>query len=111
MKVSRADDQGGIPVLLLEGDFDTFEADDVRRELNVLITEQSPSVILDLHRMTFANSTTIACFISAQKRARELNGQLSLAAPRDFFRKTLTTLGLDQVFPIFDSVEEARQAG
>jgi len=106
MKVTRVEDHDGIPVLRLEGDFDTFEADDVRRELATLITEASPSVILDLHGMTFANSTTIACFISAQKRAREFKGQLSLAAPREFFRKTLATLGLDQVFPIFSAVEE-----
>jgi len=110
MKVSRAEDHGDVPVLLLEGDFDTFEADDVRKRLNTLITEESPSVILDLHRMTFANSTTIACFISAQKRARALRGQLSLAAPREFFRKTLNTLGLDRVFPIFDSVEQAQSS-
>jgi len=109
MKVSRADDGGGVPILLLEGDFDTFEADDVRRELDALLTNESPSVILDLHRMTFANSTTIACFISSQKKARALGGELRFAAPREFFQKTLSTLGLDQVFPIFATVEAARE--
>ena len=107
MKVVRADGDGGIPVLRLEGDFDTFEADDVRKQLDELITEATPSVILDLHGMTFANSTTIACFISSQKKARQLRGQLTLAAPREFFRKTLKTLGLDQVFPIYESVDDA----
>jgi len=110
MRVLRADDDGGIPVLLLEGDFDTFEADDVRRELEGMLTESSPSVILDLHEMTFANSTTIACFISSQKKARGLGGALVLAAPREFFRKTLSTLGLDKVFPIYESVDAARAA-
>ncbi|MHC4937780.1 MAG: STAS domain-containing protein [Planctomycetota bacterium] len=109
MQVSRAEGDGGIPVLRLEGDFDTFEAADVRRQLEEVITEESPSVILDLGAMTFANSTTIACFISSQKRARDLRGQLGFAAPREFFRKTLQTLGLNQVFPIFDTVEEAQE--
>jgi anti-sigma B factor antagonist len=110
MKVSRVEADGRIPALRLEGDFDTFEAADVRQQLVEALTEESPSIILDLGAMTFANSTTIACFISSQKRARELKGQLGFAAPREFFRKTLQTLGLNQVFPIFDTVEEA-QAG
>jgi anti-anti-sigma factor len=57
--------------------------------------------------MTFANSTTIAFLITAQKRVGAMGGRLVLARPRDFIRRTLRTLGLDQVFPVTGSVEEA----
>ncbi|MEM8885859.1 MAG: STAS domain-containing protein [Planctomycetota bacterium] len=107
MQVTRGEASGPVPVLRLEGDFDAFEADDLRKELAAIMTDKAPSVILDLGDMTFANSTTIACFISAQNRATELGGRIALAAPREFFRKTLTTLGLERVFSIHDDVAAA----
>ena len=108
MKVSHGDYEG-IPVLKLEGDFDSFETDDVRRGFEKIFSNGSGSVIVDLGDMTFANSTTIASFISAQRRAHELSGTLVLAAPREFIKKTLVTLGLNKVFPIADSIADARQ--
>ena len=108
VKVSHGDYEG-VQVLKLEGDFDSFETEDVRRGFEKILCDESPSVIVDLGDMTFANSTTIASFISAQRRAQTFGGTLVLAAPRDFIKKTLITLGLNKVFPIADSLAEARE--
>ena len=109
MKVTTTE-ADGIPVLKLEGDFDSFETDAVRRGFVEALSEQTPSVIVDLKDMTFANSTTIASFISAQRDATAIGGKVVLAGPRDFIRKTLTTLGLHNVFKICETVDEARDA-
>ena len=106
MKVSTADSDG-IPVLKLEGDFDSFEPDAVRRGFKEVLSPQTPSVVVDLADMTFANSTTIASFISAQRDAKAVGGRIVLAGPREFIRKTLVTLGLHNVFNITDTVDEA----
>lgn len=108
MKVSHGEYEG-VPVLKLEGDFDSFETDDVRRGFDEILSDSTPCVIVDLSGMTFANSTTIASFISAQRRAKEFGGTLALAAPRDFIKKTLITLGLNKVFAIADSIADARK--
>ena len=108
VKVSHGDYEG-VPVLKLEGDFDSFETDDVRRGFDKVLRDGSPSVIVDLGDMTFANSTTIASFIAAQRNAQKVGGTLVLAAPREFIKKTLITLGLNKVFPIADSLPEARE--
>ena len=55
----------------------------------------------------FANSTTIAYFITAQRQTRSQGGRIALAEPQDMIRKALKTLGLEQVFPILESVQEA----
>lgn len=110
MQLTVVRDGDAIPILRLEGEFDAFESDEVSQTLAGLIDDNQPSVIVDLADMQFANPTTIACFISAQKRSREQHGKIVFAAPREFFLKTLQTLGLDQVFSIYDSVEEARAA-
>jgi anti-sigma B factor antagonist len=106
MKVSRAD-HGGIPILELEGEFDSFETELVRDGFDKIVSEGKKHVVMDLGEMTFANSTTIAFLITAQKRVGAMGGRLVLARPRDFIRRTLRTLGLDQVFPVAGSVEEA----
>ena len=106
MKISRSE-HDGIPVLALEGEFDSFETEEVRTGFEECFQEGKTLLVLDLGGMTFANSTTIASLITAQRRAAELGGKLILARPRDFIRKTLATLGLDTIFPLADSVDEA----
>jgi anti-anti-sigma factor len=96
-----------VPVLRLVGDFDSFETDDVRKGFEDILSAESPSVVVDLGDMTFANSTTLAAFINGQKKAREFGGTLVLAAPKDFILRTLKTLGLHQVFPIADTLDDA----
>jgi len=106
MKVTRSEREG-VAVLRLQGEFDSFETEEVRRTFEECLREGRKRVVLDLEGLVFANSTTIAYFISAQKRAREAGGGLILAKPGDFLKKTLKTLGLDQVLSIQASVDEA----
>ncbi len=109
MKVTRSEREG-VAILRLQGEFDSFETEEVRRTFEACLAEGRRKVVLDLAGLVFANSTTIAYFISAQKRAREAGGGMILAKPGDFLRKTLRTLGLDQVLTIRDNVDDAVKA-
>ena len=106
MKVTR-EARDGVGILRLEGEFDSFETETVREGFEAFIGQGPPRVVLDLQRLTFANSTTIAYFITAQKRAQALGGRVVLAGSGDFLKKTLKTLGLDQVFVFRGTVDEA----
>jgi len=106
MQVTR-DDRDDCAVLVLTGEFDSFETGLVREGFEACLAEGRTRIVLDLGPMSFANSTTIAYLITAQKRAHEAGGRVVLARPQDFIHKTLKTLGLEQVFPIVDSVDEA----
>jgi anti-sigma B factor antagonist len=109
MNVTRSEREG-VAILRLQGEFDSFETEEVRRTFDECLREGRKRVVLDLTDLVFANSTTIAYFISAQKRAREAGGGMILAKPGDFLRKTLKTLGLDQVLTIRDTVDDAIHA-
>lgn len=106
MKVTRGV-HDGVAVLKLEGEFDTFETEMVREGFEACIDQGHHSVVLDLADMTFANSTTIAYFITAQKRAESMGGKVVLARPREVILKTMSTLGLDKVFKFSESVDDA----
>lgn len=106
MKVVRSEREG-VAVLRLAGEFDSFETEEMRRLFEDCIKEGRRRVVFDLTELVFANSTTIAFFISAQKRAREAGGGMILAKPGDFLKKTLKTLGLDQVLEISPDLDTA----
>src|SRR5262245_33397284 len=109
MNVTRSEREG-VAILRLQGEFDSFETEEVRRQFELCLHEGRKQVVLDLTDLVFANSTTIAYFISAQKRAREAGGGMILAKPGEFLRKTLKTLGLDQVLVIRDNLDAAIKA-
>jgi len=106
MKVTHSEREG-VAILRLTGEFDSFETEEMRRVFEERLREGRRRVVFDLSDLVFANSTTIAYFIAAQKRAREAGGGVILAKPGDFLRKTLKTLGLDQVLTICDSLDES----
>lgn len=106
MKVTRSEREG-VAILHLAGEFDSFETEELRRVFEGCLDEGRRRVVFDLGDLVFANSTTLAYFISAQKRAQEAGGGLVLARPGDFLLKTLKTLGLDQVLTIRDSLDDA----
>lgn len=106
MKVTRSEREG-VAILRLVGEFDSFETEEMRRVFDECFREGKRRVVFDLSDLVFANSTTIAFFISAQKRAREAGGGVVLANPGDFLRKTLKTLGLDLVLALSPDLDDA----
>ena len=97
----------GVAVLHLLGEFDSFETEMVRKSFDECLEQGHQSVVLDLSEMTFANSTTLAYFITAHHRAEEGGGSVVLAKPNSFILKTMETLGLQNVLTIAGSVDEA----
>ena len=97
----------GIAVLHLHGEFDSFETEKVRAVFDECLQQGEQSVVLDLSGMTFANSTTLAYFITAHNRAAENGGKVVLAEPSTFILKTMQTLGLHNVISITGTVAEA----
>ena len=70
----------------------------------------SSSVIIDLSRVTFVDSTGLGALIDARKRAAAEGGSVSLVEPPDIVRRILAGTHLQQVFPVFDSLHEALEA-
>ncbi len=106
MKLSSSDSDG-IPVLHLHGEFDIFETPTLEEDLAGRVARGTARVVIDLTQVSFVNSSTLAFFIRAQRTLREKGGEVVLANPRRHLHRTLTTLGLAQVFRIVGSVSEA----
>jgi anti-anti-sigma factor len=102
-------DEGEISVIVLKftGDFDTFNLPAFSERIDRMIALGDTRMVLDLHLLKFINSAALGYLIKTHKAVAAKGGELVLARPSKFLKKTLVTLGLDGVFKAFDSVENA----
>ncbi|MFH9084112.1 STAS domain-containing protein [Streptomyces sp. NPDC017673] len=96
----------GIHVVTLAGEIDHHTGDTLRQALDVSDTPR-PRVVVDLHQVTFMDSSGINIFIAAHRTLGEADGWLRLAAPRESVMRTLNIVGVDT---FIDCRETLRQA-
>lgn len=94
-----------VVILKFTGEFDTFNLPAFSERIDRMIAAGDNQLVLDLHLLKFINSAALGYLIKTSKSVKASDGEVVLARPSKFIRKTLTTLGLDDVFKIFESVE------
>jgi anti-sigma B factor antagonist len=94
-------------VVALAGEIDMYTAPDVKREFGDAIDLGARRLIVDLTATTFIDSTMLGVLIGAQKRLREREGTLAIVASDRNLTKVFEITGLDRVFAIFATREEA----
>lgn len=100
---------GEVMVISLAGEWDIYRREELRNRLEPGYTE--PGVILDLTAAKYVTSTLICALVVMQKhREEERLPRAAIAVKSAFVRRLLTATGLDGLFPIYDSVEEAAPA-
>jgi anti-sigma B factor antagonist len=98
----------GFAVILAAGEIDLHTAPAFRDEMLTAITRDSPRLIVDLSEVTFLDSSGLAALVSALRRARDEGGWVRLVGPTSGPRKVLRIVQLDRVFPIHDTLDDAR---
>ena len=97
---------GAASVVEVGGEVDLHSASALREELLKAAEGEKPCIVVDLSRVSFIDSTGLGVLVGALKRVRE-TGALSLVCPQRSVRRVFEITGLMQVFPFFDTVEEA----
>jgi anti-anti-sigma factor len=96
---------GDVIILKFTGEFDTFNLPAFSERIDRMITGGDTQMVFDLRLLKFINSAALGYLIKTSKRLRAEGGEMVLARPSKFVKKTLSTLGLDDVFKMFESVE------
>ena len=68
------------------------------------------TVLLDFSGITFMDSTGIGVLVIALRRTRASDGSFAIAGAQGRTHRTLSLTGLDRVFSLYDTVEEAQAA-
>ncbi len=98
-----------VVILKFTGEFDTFNLPAFSERIDRMIQSGDNQFVFDLRLLKFINSAALGYLIKTSKRLQSEGGQMVLARPSKFIKKTLTTLGLDDVFKMFESVEAGVQ--
>ncbi len=98
-----------VVILKFTGEFDTFNLPAFSERIDRMIDTGDTQFVFDLRLLKFINSAALGYLIRTSKRLEGTGGQMVLARPSKFIKKTLTTLGLDDVFKMFESVEAGVQ--
>ncbi|MET8582279.1 STAS domain-containing protein [Streptomyces collinus] len=101
-----ADATDDIHVLTPTGEIDHHTGDELRQALDAITTPR-PRVVIDLHQVTFMDSSGINILIAAHRALTDTGGWLRLARPTDPVLRTLTIVGIDTVIDCHTTLRHA----
>ena len=94
-------------VISLAGEVDLYTAPEFKQQLLEVIGQGGKNVIVDFSNTTFIDSTTLGVLVGGVKRLRTNDGQLSLVCSDRNITKIFEITGLDRVFTIYATRDEA----
>jgi len=105
VKTDKVDD--GTYVISLTGEVDLYTAPEFKQQLLNVIAEGGKDVVVDFTNTTFIDSTTLGVLVGGVKRLRAEDGRLSLVCSDRNITKIFEITGLNRVFTIYTTRDEA----
>ena len=94
-------------VISLTGEVDLYTAPEFKQQLLDVIGQGGKDVVVDFSDTTFIDSTTLGVLVGGIKRLRTNEGELSLVCSDRNITKIFEITGLDRVFTIYPTRDEA----
>ena len=94
-------------VVSVTGEIDLFTAPEFKQRMSAPIDEGRSNLIVDLSRTTFIDSSSLGVLIGAQRRLKQANGSLVVVCDNEAIVKTFKITGLDGVFTLVPSLDDA----
>ena len=98
---------GGFPVVAVNGEVDVYSAPALKDSLTELLQSGSSTVVVDLSDVAFLDSTGLGALVEARAATTEAGGSLPIVCSHERILKLFTITGLDGVFSIHPTVDEA----
>jgi anti-sigma B factor antagonist len=99
------DDRTG--VVTASGELDLYAAPELKERLTRSIDHGRTRLVIDMSEATFIDSTAIGVLVGGLRRVQERAGSLDLVCTHKDILRVLDIVGLDQVFAIHESREDA----
>lgn len=96
-----------LPVVDLVGELDVYQAPRLRERLEALVASGANSLVLNLTRVEYIDSTGLGTLVALRKLAIARGGELRLLCPNPSIRRVFEITGLLTVFPFFDDESAA----
>jgi anti-anti-sigma factor len=100
----------GVAIVTLGGQADVYTSPEMSKILDAYISRGQGNIILDLEGLEYLDSSTLAALLRAQKKAKNLGGDVKLLKLEGEPRKVFEVSGFLSIFDTFSSREEALQS-
>jgi anti-sigma B factor antagonist len=97
----------GVPVVAAPEEIDITNAPELRSALLEAAAHGHGTVVADLSRTQFCDSSGLHTLLAAHKRATAAGGDMLLVISGDAVLRVFTITGVDRIIPNFTSLEEA----
>lgn len=99
-----------IQVVAVTGELDLSNASGLVRQVEAAVRAGRNCVVIDLTGITHMDSTGLAAMIEAHHLTQARRGRLALVARSESVRRTIEVRGLDRLFTIVATRDEALEA-
>lgn len=103
-------EHGQVTVVTVGGEIDVYTAPVLRDALDQQIADGRIHLVVDLEDVSFMDSTGLGVLVGRLKRVRNERGTLRVVCTQERVLKIFKITGLDKVFAIHTSAEEAAAA-
>ncbi len=100
--------ENDVCIMRIDGEIDVYTAPRLKESLAEQIETGCFNVVMDMRDVGFIDSSGLGVLVGGLRRAKERSGCIRLVCTRDSVLKIFRITGLDKVFPIFGTVEEAK---
>jgi anti-sigma B factor antagonist len=94
-------------VIPLEGEIDLHVSPRIAATLNAALKEQPRTLVVDLARVSYIDSSGLAVLIETMQNVEKYGGKFALAGLQQNVKPIFEIARLDQVFRIFPNVDSA----
>ena len=107
---ARESVEDGVSIIALEGEIDLACSPELREILHAHAEAKSPALVLDFSGVSYVDSSGLATLVEYVREAQAFNGRLALAEVNTRVRTILDLVRLSEIFPIYPTLAEAREA-
>jgi anti-anti-sigma factor len=110
--IERSLGDDGVARVVLLGEIDYANSDEVAQELRDAVSDWSPAEVrVDLEDATFIDSTGLGALIEGYQAATEGDCAFVVINPSVSFRRVLTVTGLCEVFGMAEDISQQTSSG
>jgi anti-sigma B factor antagonist len=97
-------------VLEVGGEVDVYTAPRLRERISELLEGGIGAVIVDLGKVDFMDSTGLGVLVGGFRKSRSIGASFGVVCGKESLLKIFRITGLDQVLPLYQSVDAATTA-
>lgn len=97
----------GVTVLHISGVINTAKAQELKNDINNLLTENSKNVIMDFSKVEYISSYMVGILMEMITRAKNINGKFVITGLNETVEQILKITGIFDRLSVSDSIENA----